>query len=346
MSTSTSWIPTLPAPVEKALMVVGAVVVGAASVRALRFFRLNFLPGHNLLKRYQSKSGQTPYAVVTGASSGLGFAFSEELARRGFNLVLCGLSDAEMKGVVARCKQLNPAIAIKAFGLDFASAAPHQVRDTFAEAVQGLEVTFLVDNAGIAPPPARVQDWDEDDFQIANKAVAINTSAFTAVAAAVLPRMAQSVRTRGGIVFVSSASSIEGFFLNAVYAGTKSYARGFGLSVGVESGRQLDALVVTPFFFESNMVPLRGSPFVCSPSSVVAGALRAVGRRRETMGARRHELLRVVRDYVGPHVGFFAFGTILSTMISEAKERKNPVTATAAAATKPLGPTSGQAGKA
>ena len=65
------------------------------SIFSFRFLRLLFTlirPGKNLLSRY-GKS----WAVVTGSTSGIGYEFALQLAKKGFNIILVSRSESKLK---------------------------------------------------------------------------------------------------------------------------------------------------------------------------------------------------------------------------------------------------------
>jgi 17beta-estradiol 17-dehydrogenase / very-long-chain 3-oxoacyl-CoA reductase len=92
----------------------------------------------------------------------------------------------------------------------------------FREAIQGLEVGILVNNAGVVKPGALF--LHEANVESLARMIRVNVLALTQVTAAVLPVMLH--RGRGTIVNISSGSALAlpSFPLYSVYAGTKRYA--------------------------------------------------------------------------------------------------------------------------
>jgi 17beta-estradiol 17-dehydrogenase / very-long-chain 3-oxoacyl-CoA reductase len=89
------------------------------------------------------------------------------------------------------------------------------------EAVKGLDVGLLVNNAGVAEPCCVY--LHEADVEGLVRMIRVNLSALTQVTAAVLPGMLD--KGRGAIVNIGSASAVAlpSFPLNSVYAATKRY---------------------------------------------------------------------------------------------------------------------------
>ena len=90
------------------------------------------------------------YAIITGASQGLGKSFAYEAAKRGWNLILCALPESGLPQVTEDIRSyfLCDVLAIECDLVD------REDRDNFVREVTSkkLPVTLLVNNAGIADP--------------------------------------------------------------------------------------------------------------------------------------------------------------------------------------------------
>jgi NAD(P)-dependent dehydrogenase (short-subunit alcohol dehydrogenase family) len=103
--------------------------------------------------RIADQSGRT--FIVTGASSGLGFETTRQLAAHGGRVVLATRSEAKGRDAVARLKATQPGAAIEFRALDLADL--DSVR-AFAAAIlgDGIAVDVLINNAGVMYPPRRL----------------------------------------------------------------------------------------------------------------------------------------------------------------------------------------------
>ena len=70
----------------------------------------------DLLQRY---GGKGVWAVVTGASDGIGAEYCKLLAEDGFNVVLISRTLSKLQAVEAACKKANPTIQTKLIQADF-----------------------------------------------------------------------------------------------------------------------------------------------------------------------------------------------------------------------------------
>ena len=154
----------------------------------------------------------TKTALITGASSGIGWATAKELARRGFNLVLCG----------RRTQRLN-ALAEVLKDTTNITTLTFDVRDKKAvfEAIASLpkdfsQIDVLVNNAGNAHGKAAIQDGDLEDW---DAMIDINVKGLLYVSKAIIPQMVK--RQAGHIVNIGSTAAKEVYPGGNVYCASK-----------------------------------------------------------------------------------------------------------------------------
>jgi len=105
------------------------------------------------------------WAVVTGASSGLGALFAEQLADRGLPLILAGRDEARLAEVRERIRQRAPGLQVELVVGDLGSQTG--IADLI-EVLSGREIDVLVNNAGFGTygPLAEI-DTDRDHDLVA-----------------------------------------------------------------------------------------------------------------------------------------------------------------------------------
>ena len=96
-----------------------------------------------LNERYGSED---EWALITGASEGIGRSYALDLARAGYSLKLCARSVDKLEAVAAEARKLNPAIKTEVVQLDVMNAAPITYSGLFCESKR---TSIVINNAGI-----------------------------------------------------------------------------------------------------------------------------------------------------------------------------------------------------
>ncbi|XP_037462808.1 very-long-chain 3-oxoacyl-CoA reductase 1-like isoform X2 [Triticum dicoccoides] len=217
-------------------------ILGALYV-AVVAYRLFHISGLALCLR-QPKDLRRRYgawAVVTGPTSGIGRSMALELARRGLNLVLVGRDPAMLQDISATVSRTHGVLA-KTVQFDFSLVSTprgDEAMRRLREAVAGLDVGFLVNNAGVAKPG--VVYLHEVDAEAWVSMIRVNLWALTEVTAAVLPGMVD--RGRGAVVNIGSGCTVAlpSVPFYSIYAATKRYVAQFSRSLYVEyRGKGID----------------------------------------------------------------------------------------------------------
>lgn len=112
-------------------------------------------------------------ALITGASAGLGAEFARQLAAKGYNLVLVARRRDRLEGLAAELRNSH-GISCRVETADLVDpAAPEKLYETLRS--QGIEIDYLVNNAGIAGPALfDERDWSKhrDFYQLMMTSVA------------------------------------------------------------------------------------------------------------------------------------------------------------------------------
>lgn len=220
---------------------------------------------------------QTNYALITGASSGIGECFARALAARGHNLLLVARSVDKLE---ARARELRAAHSIQAEPLAFdlsARGAAAELVKTLRE--RQLPVGLLVNNAGFG---GREEFWN---LSLARQSamISLNVLAIVELTHLLLPPMLEA--RRGGIINVSSTASFQPLPYTTTYAATKAFVTSFSLGLA-EEVRPYGVTVVTlcpggtrtNFFAASHYGRPKIPGGLQPPEEVVEAALGALDR--------------------------------------------------------------------
>jgi len=224
-------------------------------------------------------------AVVTGASSGIGEAFAEEVARRGFDLVLVARDSARLEAIAARLRERR-GVAVAVHAADLTDA----------------RLALLVNNAGFGTS-GRFTTLDRDAEEAE---IRLNVLAVTRLCHAALPGMVE--RRHGGIINVSSIASFVPGPYAATYHATKAYVTAFSEALHEEAhaaGVTVQALcpgfVRTGFQMRAcvNGAAIPGPAFMTA-RAVVRGSLRALERRHAVYVPGMHYRFLMAVSRVAP----------------------------------------------
>jgi len=217
-----------------------------------------------------SKYGQ--WAVVTGASDGIGKAFSELLAQAGFNLVVAARRQDVLAGLAKHLSNSH-GIEVRPVACDLGRPGGISLLEA---ATKELNAGLLVAAAGFGTSGPFLSS----DLNAELGMIDVNCRAVTALAHAFGNRFVR--RGGGGIILLSSLVAFQGVPRAANYAATKAYVQTFAEGLRQElSGSGVEVLAVAPgpvrsgFGQRANMQ----MGMAQTPAEVARGALRAIGTR-------------------------------------------------------------------
>ena len=220
-----------------------------------------------------------PWAVVTGASSGIGTAFADELGRRGLDLVLVARNAERLDAVARDVRQRH---GVRALTVQADLAAPGFLDDLRA-ATDALDVGLVVSNAGAVSGGALLRVPAEDLTAKAR----LNVLAHLEIARHYAERLVE--RGRGGLLLVSSTMALQAVPYAANYSGAKAYILNFGEALNAElRPTGVHATVLLPGPTDTPSVQPGRDDFDFSnapmsfqtPEAVVREGLRALERNR------------------------------------------------------------------
>jgi hypothetical protein len=145
------WLQKLHYPgfVKSCLASVGGLWILFKLCQLASFVRLHFLHSGTLERYKETRCGKQPWAIITGASDGVGKGFAEELLDRGFNIVLHGRNEMKLRGIVDKLSEQWPQRAFRLLILDaFADVRDSEKIQMAVEQLKDLELKVLINNVG------------------------------------------------------------------------------------------------------------------------------------------------------------------------------------------------------
>jgi short-subunit dehydrogenase len=217
------------------------------------------------------------WALVTGASSGIGEVFARDLAERGANLVLVARSQDKLEGLAQELQaRFGTSVEVLASDLSVPSAG-RALAARLAE--RDVRIDVLINAAGFG----LFGQLHEVDPAQTSQQVLLNVAALTELTCALLPQM--RARNRGAIVNVASTAAFQPVPYMAVYGATKAYVLSFTEALWAETrGTEVRVTALCPgatdtaFFDTASDHASIGRRM--APGQVVDAAFSALERRR------------------------------------------------------------------
>ncbi|MDZ8054657.1 MAG: SDR family NAD(P)-dependent oxidoreductase [Aulosira sp. ZfuVER01] len=233
-------------------------------------------------ERFRTRYG--PWAIVTGASSGIGREMALRLAESGLNLVLIARSQAVLE-------QMSADLAAK-YGIESQVISLDLARETGVETLAavtgGLDVGLLVAAAGFGTSGSFLDSALEQELEMLN----VNCRSLVALIWYFGRRFAK--RGRGGMVLMSSIVGFQGMPNAAHYAATKAYVHTLAEALHVElAPAGVDVIASAPgptnsgFAARANM----RMGMALNPVDVAQPTLDALGRKSVVLPGLLSKLL-------------------------------------------------------
>ena len=263
--------------------------------------------------QFRSKYG--PWALVTGASYGIGQQFCLQLAAAGLNIILVARNQDPL-GDLAKKLTNQFKVETAVFAVDLESS---EGVTTLLRQLKDLDIGMIVNNAGIS----LLGNFESQNIVDLDRQVKLNCLAPLHITHELIRRML--TRKSGGVIFMSSTAGMQGVPYLSVYSATKAFVLNFGESLYYElKSHGVDALTVCPGTTQTpgwnktiggDFNP-SGSPML-TPEEVVRHALANIGKRPSIVVGILFRLLAFLERHVfGKRVWlYFTFGTMKRTML-------------------------------
>ncbi|MHC4823060.1 MAG: SDR family NAD(P)-dependent oxidoreductase [Planctomycetota bacterium] len=228
-----------------------------------------------LLKRavdFTEKYG--PWALITGASAGLGACYARQLAAKGLHLILVARRGDRLEQLAAALRD-QCQVEVRCLALDLLS---DDAVEGILQATPDVEIGLFVNNAGFGWKG----EFLDAEPQRLREMVRLNCEVVTLLSHALLPAMV--ARKRGGLIVLASAAAYQPTPYMGVYGATKGFDLLLSESLSVEMrGYGVDVLAVSPGTTDTEFHQVAGGVAtfdnMADPEHVVSQSLRLLGRR-------------------------------------------------------------------
>lgn len=215
------------------------------------------------------------WAIITGASDGLGKEFALQLARAQFNLVLVSRTESKLITLAEEITKQYPNVETKTLAMDFSRNADADYT-ALGSLVSELDVSVLVNNVGqshsIPVPFAQTPASEMADI------ITINCTGTLRVTQLVVPGMIQ--RHRGLVLTMGSFGGLLPTPLLATYSGSKAFLQQWSTALGAElASHGIEVELVQAYLITSAMSKVRrATASIPTPRTFVRSVLSKIGR--------------------------------------------------------------------
>ncbi|KAI9892178.1 MAG: hypothetical protein M1814_001637 [Vezdaea aestivalis] len=230
------------------------------------------------LSKYGKKG---TWAIVTGASDGIGKEYAVQLARGGFDVLLVSRTESKLQHLCSDIENKYPGRKTKYIAMDFAENLDADYAELQA-VIDTLDVGILVNNVGksheMPVPFVQTPSKEMKDIMTIN---CIGTLRVTQMVAPSLIR-----RKNGLIITMGSFAGLLPTPLLATYSGSKAFLQFWSTALGSElKPHGVDVELITSYLVTSAMSKIRRpSAFVPTPRTYVKSVLSSIGRSGGAQG--------------------------------------------------------------
>ena len=250
-----------------------------------------------------------PWALVTGASDGIGKALATRIAGDGVNVVLVARSEAKLQALAG---ELSAAHGIETMVLAADLTEPGAA-DIIEAVTSPLDVGLVALAAGFGTTGTFLETSLTEELQL----IAVNIAAVMRLSHTFAGRLA--ARGKGGIVLIGSIVGWQGVPGQANYAASKAYVQ--SLAEGLHDDLKplgVDVLAVAPGPVDSGFGARAGLTMTSatSPDVVATATLNALGRRRTVIPGARAKFLTAAVTLLPRRLRSLVLGKVIAGMRS------------------------------
>ncbi|KAI9094705.1 hypothetical protein DFS34DRAFT_628755 [Phlyctochytrium arcticum] len=268
---------------------IGTLYLGTLSFSFLSLLYTLTLRPATRLSTYGAKKGA--WAVITGASDGIGKEFAIQLAKAGFNIVVLARTLSKLEAVAAEARKLG--VEAKVLPFDFAAAGDADY-ETLGQDLSPLNISVLINNVGVNHDIPT--SFTQESSTLLNNIIKVDVGAQVSLTRLLLPTMIS--RKNGLVLNIGSAAGLFPTAYLATYSGAKAFLRTWSRALAVECRPHgVHVQHVKTYFVSTAMSKIRrASLLVPTPKDYVKSVLASAGQATDSAPYPTHALATWVTE--------------------------------------------------
>ena len=258
---------------QNVLYYIGALTSTYAFFRTCKFLHSQLRPSQ--LPRYLHGGNKDVWALVTGASDGIGQGFAQELCRQGFNVILHGRNKQKLEKVAAGLVSEYPSRQTQLFVAD---AGSPDTFDNSLDMIKELNLTVLVNNVGgeghLRTAFMPLHELTSEELETT---INLNLGFTTQLTRALLPTL---IRNEPSLVLNTGSVTVMGFPWLVAYSASKGFLASFSRALRTEMvaiGKDVRVHNLVVGSVSSGTRKVKTDPFCPSSRALAKAALRRAG---------------------------------------------------------------------
>ncbi|CAG0879094.1 unnamed protein product, partial [Cyprideis torosa] len=257
-------------------------------------FRVGFPAVLQLKKTMPNFRSLGEWAVITGATDGIGKSYAKQMAKCGMGVVLVSRNQERLDSVAEEIQRLaGSSTKVRIIAIDFT----HDIElETVKSQLDDLEIGVLINNVGLGYPNSDGTFLDVNGLEFHRKMVRCNVDSMLLMCSAVLPQMQE--RKKGLVINMGSMTSETQTAFASVYASTKAFVEAFSFCLAQEfAGTGVRITCTKPGFVQTKMIKNLGlseSFMTPSPDTYVESHLKTIATIPIASGYWFHDLAELV----------------------------------------------------
>ncbi|CAD8162821.1 unnamed protein product [Paramecium pentaurelia] len=258
---------------------IGMIVVCYFGYLFIKEFKVMLFGNQNI----QSKYGNGCWALVTGATDGIGKGFCQQLAQQGVNICIVARNKSKAENLIEELKKVNDKPQYKIVIADFQNCLQESFFQKIYQEVKDLDIGLLINNVGVLTVGEfhKTSDIDQQNQIIINCIPVVFMTKY------LLPILKK--RQRSGVICLSSLTGRFAYPYYQVYCATKAFNDYFTRSLEIEVDN-VDFLSLRPGYVQTAMVKNQSDLLTVSTKQCVTSALSQLGYKEATAGHLIHRI--------------------------------------------------------